>query len=147
MWPIIFGNHHHDGMSLSESWHFFNWPTNFVTTFFLSWAAAMLAPCTVDHFEPNLMIFSKAPHRPTVLFFCLKFEKYLLKIGMGQLIWICFTSSQGEKKISLLHSKQSSLTPWLEVKQNQLSWPNFINILLIILNYFAEFWFKTAHSD
>ena len=36
MWPIIFGNHHHDGMSLSESWHFFNWPTNFVTTFFLT---------------------------------------------------------------------------------------------------------------
>ena len=67
----------------------------------------LLAPCacTADHFEPNLMIFSKAPHRPTVLFFCLKFEKYLLKIGMSQLIWVCFPSSLGDKKISLLASK------------------------------------------
>ena len=74
-------------------------------------------------------------------------EKYTLQWAVGQLIWFCLTSSPSVKETSLtsrnwtwllqryycvwhqalvINIKQISLTPGLDVKQNQMSWTNFI---------------------
>ena len=58
---------------------------------------------------------------------------------LGQIIWFCLTSSPIIKEICLpllttqldlqkvvLFYKQISLTPGLHVKQNQMSWPNYL---------------------